>query len=266
MTQMTCRQAHRFIHLRLDGELGDADAGRLDQHLGTCAECARLARELGRLDRALRQGLAAVPTPEADSLASIRQELTRARPRPRLSWRPYTLAAAAVVVAVIASTVALQHTGSRPPAEVASGGQARHVFTPGAKVSHTAEAGEALAERTIVWGTENSRIPLQFADGTRLDLGDGAVIQIGGRAVTLFKGSVRADLTRTRQDFALTTPWGVIVGSGGIFSLTASAGHKSAYLETVKGAVHVRSNGQDRLIRAGCSALLRPVSAQTRRL
>jgi hypothetical protein len=260
MTEMTCRQAHRLIQLRLDGELADAHARQLDQHLAACAHCARLAQDLGRLDGALREGLS-LPIPAAGLAEGVRERAARTRPRRVASWRPLALAAAAVAVAAIVYGVARHHSGPEAPAVIAGSGQSLHVFAPGAKVAHAAETGEALQERTVVWGTDEARIPLHFADGARLSLSEDAVIRIGRRSVTLFKGSVHADLSRTQEDFALATPWGVVGGSRSTFSLTASPGVGSARLVVVEGAVRVRANGGERVIQARRSVLLRPVPA-----
>lgn len=260
MTEIACRQAHRLIQLRLDGELSDAHARQLEQHLAACAHCTRLAQDLGRLDGALRQGLS-LPTPPPGLVEGVREHAARTRPRRLASWRPPALAAAAVVVAAIVYAVAVRHSGPQAPAIVAGTGGALHVFAPGARVAHAAEAGEPLQERTVVWGTDESRIPLQFADGARLSLSQDAVIRIGRRSVTLFKGSVHADLSRTQEDFALATPWGVVGGSRSSFSLTASPAHGSARLVVVEGAVRLRTNGRERLVQARRSVVLRPVPA-----
>lgn len=258
---MTCKQARRLIHLQLDGELGEAERRELDDHLAGCAHCARLAAELGRLEGALREGLAA-PVPQADLVAGVRQQVAPTRPARRASWRPYALAAAAVAVAAIVYAVALRPSGPQPPAVVAGGGQSLHVFTPGSKVAHTAEVGEPLEERVIAWGADESRISLRFADGARLNLSKNAVIRIGRQSVTLFKGSVHADLSATDQPFALLTPWGVVGGSGATFSLTALPAQQFARLVVIEGAVSVRSDGRDSTVEARHSVLLRPVSSK----
>jgi len=259
MSEMTCKQARRLIHLQLDGELTEADRCELDRHLAACGQCARLAQELRQLQGALREGLAAT-SPQAGLVTAIERRLSRRQPRRRVSRWPYALAAAAVAAAAIVCAVALRHTPASAAAVVASGPGSLHVFPPGSKLAHTAEAGEALAEEAVAWGTDEARVSLEFADGARLDLSKDAVVQMGRRSVTLFKGGVDADLSEARGRFSLSTPWGVCNGAGAVFSLTTSPTEQSARLVVTEGTVSVRTNGRDRVLEAGDSILLRPVS------
>jgi predicted anti-sigma-YlaC factor YlaD len=49
-----CAQAREAASVRLDNELSELDAARLDVHLGTCAECSNYAREIEILTAELR--------------------------------------------------------------------------------------------------------------------------------------------------------------------------------------------------------------------
>jgi predicted anti-sigma-YlaC factor YlaD len=77
---------------RLDGELGELDAVRLEQHLQGCAPCRAFAADVAGLGAALRNS-ALEPAPAG---------LFVANRRPRRIAAPVAVAAATLVVAVAA--------------------------------------------------------------------------------------------------------------------------------------------------------------------
>jgi predicted anti-sigma-YlaC factor YlaD len=84
-----CMRAREALSARLDGELGELDALRLDQHLEGCSECAGFAIEAAGLARALRA--AALDPAPADLFVTHRH---------RRVGGPIAVAAATLVVAL----------------------------------------------------------------------------------------------------------------------------------------------------------------------
>jgi len=75
---MDCQSARERISWSLDGELDEAEAGELRQHVASCEACARCERGYRRLDEALKSQ--ALPQPpedyEQELLDALRYELT----------------------------------------------------------------------------------------------------------------------------------------------------------------------------------------------
>lgn len=107
-----CSRARESVSCRLDGELTELEAGRLDDHLRDCAECSAYARQLHAFATELR----AAPLEQPNITVFV---AARRRPLVRLQ----TVAAAAAVVAVSAgSSFAIGravgiHGSSSPPAK-----------------------------------------------------------------------------------------------------------------------------------------------------
>jgi putative zinc finger protein len=108
-----CIQAREAASARLDGELAELDAARLDAHLDACADCRAMALGL--------QG-AAVLIREAPLESPSRQPLVlphRSRPR---SLHVRTAAAAAVLAAVSFSVGQAVHQRPAAPVETVTAG------------------------------------------------------------------------------------------------------------------------------------------------
>jgi predicted anti-sigma-YlaC factor YlaD len=88
-----CSRVRESVSCRLDGELSELEAARLDDHLRDCAECSAYARELHALATELR----AAPLEQPRITVFV---ASRRRPLVRLQ----TVAAAAAVVAVAAGS------------------------------------------------------------------------------------------------------------------------------------------------------------------
>jgi predicted anti-sigma-YlaC factor YlaD len=84
-----CAQAREAASARLDDELSEIGAVRLDLHLGACSECRRYAHEIGSLAAELRNA------------ALVRPQSTVVLPRRRHVPMSVTAAAAAAVVALL---------------------------------------------------------------------------------------------------------------------------------------------------------------------
>jgi anti-sigma factor RsiW len=105
----TCGDYWPLINDFVDGTIAPADRAELDRHLAACEACERAAADLGQMRRAAQS--LPIRRPRADAWERIAAELRRELPaapvatRARWTTRRVTLAAAAVLVAAVASTV-----------------------------------------------------------------------------------------------------------------------------------------------------------------
>ena len=112
---MNCESAQERIHLRLDGELAEADAVLLAHHLATCRDCQAFNEEMQRLS----DGFALLR--EAND-AQLRDPQPRTAPRPAVRPQRHVwpllngLALAACVgLMVLASAIVFHRRGARIP-------------------------------------------------------------------------------------------------------------------------------------------------------
>jgi hypothetical protein len=111
-----CSTAREAVSLRLDAELPELDAARLDQHLRGCADCRVYAADVAAIAARLR---AAVPERPSAPVFVLRQR--------RIRLPGVAAAAAAVVLVSVAagSSFVLGRTlGAHDPALQPGGGQA----------------------------------------------------------------------------------------------------------------------------------------------
>ncbi|MGD9497224.1 MAG: zf-HC2 domain-containing protein [Armatimonadota bacterium] len=259
MHNLDCDAAREMIHLRLDGELSGEQAELLGAHLASCGSCRAFEAELGRIDAALREGLAAAEL-SVELAPRVRARLAP-RPQVRRAWATWLPAAAAFVLAALGVVVALSRGAPRAeaaPAVLISGGDAIHVFEPHQRTAQPGRTGEALREESIAWGAGGETVGLQFAGGARIDLGEEAVVRIGRDSVDLFKGSLRADLTRAKGTFAVVTPWGKVSGTGALFVVYSNPDGATARLSVVSGRAQVEERGSVRLVEEGQTIVLEP--------
>ncbi len=118
---MSCRDARALLSARLDGRLGDGEAGALDAHLAGCAGC-RL--ELARWEAAAHALRASGPTPVPPFLAE-RAFLAATRAK-RVEGAPFlpvarrvALAGAVAAAVVWAAAFATGAASRRAPADSA---------------------------------------------------------------------------------------------------------------------------------------------------
>jgi hypothetical protein len=122
---MTCKDAIERLDDYVDGALSVQQAGDLERHLETCAECRRQERSL----RELLEQAAVLPKrlqPGRDLWPGIAERIReprrvvpiRRRWRPVL-WNPALAAAALLLIALSSAVTAFLMRGSRGPAEVA---------------------------------------------------------------------------------------------------------------------------------------------------
>lgn len=108
-----CMSAREAVSLRLDGELSELEAARLDAHLAGCAECRVFAAEIASTAVVLRA--APLEQPRAAIVLGRRRRL----PTPAAG-----AAAASILLAVTASSFALGHVlgahSSAPQAALAA--------------------------------------------------------------------------------------------------------------------------------------------------
>lgn len=110
-TPKTCverEQLFAYVHYMLHED----DAGRVEAHLASCAECHKIADGFQKLDSVLGEWKPAEPSPwfDARARARIAAEAQSRRFLARLSWRAWSGVAAVAVLAIVASVAAL-----RPP-------------------------------------------------------------------------------------------------------------------------------------------------------
>ena len=265
MTKLDCANAERLIHLKLDGLLEKEDAALLAEHVEHCEHCRELQEQLGRVDRALREGLGAIQYPEPD-IDVTRQKVQKAR-KTRRAWTVWLPAAAAVLlVATIMLTSAPGLNGpavSAAPATVVSGGDAMHVFAPDEKVAQPGETGDELQERSVAWGLGGNPATLQFVGGARVGLSNEAVVRIGRDSIDLFKGGLRVDLKEAEGEFVVVTPWGEFSGPGALFMVRAAEDGGSASVTVSTGEVTVESRGAKHVLTEGETETLQPDPSQT---
>jgi anti-sigma factor RsiW len=107
-----CQTAREAASMRVDGELSELEAFRLDAHLLCCPECRLFAARAESITRAVRSA--------ADEQPSAPVVLSGLRRLPISSWP----AAASLVLAVAGSSFALGHViAPRSPAQPAVFGQ-----------------------------------------------------------------------------------------------------------------------------------------------
>ena len=144
-----CARARESTSARLDGELAELDAARLDVHLNSCSECQSFADGIAKTGGLLRAAL--LDRPAAGMFTPIHQGR-------RIGAIP-AAAAAAIVIAVAGSSFAVggilgARQGSHAPtstttATSASGGSIDALMlpsrvTPRSKISHTRSRTIAL--------------------------------------------------------------------------------------------------------------------------
>ena len=114
---ITCRQAHRMLHRRLEDALLPADGARLQAHWEACAACVEQAQRLETALRLLQAAPAPEPSPALASrirAAAAHAQVLRSAPARRLRLAP-AWAAAAVAVVVLAALVATRLPGPSAP-------------------------------------------------------------------------------------------------------------------------------------------------------
>ena len=145
-----CTRARESASARLDGELAELDAARLDVHLNSCSECQSFADGIAKTGGLLRA--AVLDRPAAGMFTPIHQGR-------RIGALPAAAAAAAIVIAVAGSSFAVggilgarqgSHAQtSTTTATSASGGSIDALMlpslvTPRSKISHTRSRTIAL--------------------------------------------------------------------------------------------------------------------------
>jgi hypothetical protein len=110
-----CMRAREAVSVRLDGELCELDAVRLDQHLNGCAACSRFAADAARATQVLREA-PLVDAPAAPFVARRRYPVRV----------PFAAAAAVVLISATSGSLFLvgrfvggSSAGRIPPAVTA---------------------------------------------------------------------------------------------------------------------------------------------------
>jgi anti-sigma factor RsiW len=119
---MSCRKQQKNLSALLDGELDDALAQSLSEHLARCASCQKEKAKLERSMQALGTYAVPSPSPSFDSdfsrrlrLAKAEQEKARS-PRRFLLWGGFATATAAAAIALFA--LGVWRGGPAAPAQI----------------------------------------------------------------------------------------------------------------------------------------------------
>src|SRR4051812_30666557 len=74
-----CGEFRALASIRLDGELDELEAARLERHLGVCGPCVTWMRDVSALAKALNESTSVAPTWSSDGLGrSFRWRFVRA--------------------------------------------------------------------------------------------------------------------------------------------------------------------------------------------
>jgi anti-sigma factor RsiW len=176
MTQ-ACDRVRALLPHHADGELSEADARAIREHLTGCAECREAAAEWMALNRIVDEGLRLAEPVPADEVDAVIRRLRQARPiwqaapapvRFWRSWAPVAgLAALALVIAAVGSSL--------PPPSLADAGAAIRdqttalVLGPGEFAGGVPQDYQALRRSARSWPEEAAEALVgQWNRGTQL--------------------------------------------------------------------------------------------------
>lgn len=245
---MTCDEVQELLSDALDGQ--DVESARESaaaEHLGGCALCARVARELSSVHRLILESSAADAQGAAGSGTKARS-LPRRRP-PRSAPRSSRFVPAMIAAGLLAGVGAwvLGHRSDPPApsgiprsAPVAAGLRLGTLELPGAP-KRDFQAGDRVAGPAA----------LTWRDGTRMELGAGGAIDRveepeDGKLVLLTRGTLSADVVPqpAGKPLRFATPHGEARVLGTVLRLRVDADpKKGTRLEVDRGRVELRDNG-----------------------
>jgi ferric-dicitrate binding protein FerR (iron transport regulator) len=181
-----CEIAQRRMSDLLAGDLDGGDAAALDRHLTECEECYRQAVKLFRQDRAFSQ-MAARSTLDA-AATRLRNEL-----RPRRRWGMFALVGSVAAAGLLVAAYFLIPRPAPGMVLEAASGEVR-------VDDQVAAAGDAIRPgQTVETRGAGSRAVLRFADSTRVELSEPALVRdvrdSEGKSLTVVRGAVSATVT-----------------------------------------------------------------------
>lgn len=200
---MTCEELAPLLHARSDGELGAADAARLERHLAACPACAAAAGRLEILRAAVRERATYHRLPALDRDALIRRlraEVTPAvalaahRPRRGIARRGAIaggMAASLLVGLAVGGRLGREPAGpaDRDPGEALVDAHLR-ALQPGRAID------VAASDRHVVKPWFDGRV--DFSPPV-LDLGEAGFALLGGRLDYVGQRTVAVIVYRRRQ-------------------------------------------------------------------
>lgn len=103
---LTCQQYSELASASVDGELDQAEAAQLSDHIALCKQCKQELLDLAALRSSVVQAAAAARAPQTlhRSISDMLSANTRQaadRPRARFQWRGFTFAPAMVAAALV---------------------------------------------------------------------------------------------------------------------------------------------------------------------
>lgn len=273
---MDCKDVGRMLSAWVLGELDEAEAARVSEHVSTCERCRAEAEETRRLVGEIEDGLAGGELrpreglrerilAEAASLvckpgrqkrpssriirAAVRRRLGRRRHARRrrsalFSYVLPSLAAAAVLLLFVNFAARRLREPGRELCAAVVGVEGDVQLIRGSEKT-LARVGRLIKPGHEVVAGTGASLRFRYPDGTTVGVAGGTglslVARAGGKRIHLSQGELHAEVSRqpAGRPMVLTTPHAEATVLGTRFSLTAEI--ESTRLEVVEGQVRLAS-------------------------
>jgi hypothetical protein len=220
---MECEEATELIAARIDGELAQEDAHRLDAHLADCAECRATAEAMSLQDAQLVRAFA--PRREAAGKVAanvVAAQMRAGHPHWTRWWIPIGAAAAGFVLAVLlmrgsngpgAPTPGTTHVTAVAQLDIATGPvECRR--PEDSTWQRLATGGELPAGSRVRTGS-GVRCEFAMADGSEVRMNENTELELSqSRSVAVADGQVFSSVAKNAA-----TPFRVAVGGATITAL-----------------------------------------------
>jgi len=251
MNDGNCEKYEDLIILSVDGELDEAGARTLDEHLAACEKCRALYDGYERMDSAVRAtivpGEDEIPlfSPDKKTMGFLDLVIgffsgTRAVP---------AMVASAAFVGMLATALYIYIQGD-PAGEMRSSG-----FLAGYSESALSkfEKNAVLEEGTAVVTADDSSefVTRYYSMRPERD----AHFTVGKRKVAISAGSANFEFFRSGDEYSVETPDFTIFITGTKFSVSCAP--SSSCVSVRKGSVRVRTSSDEKDVAAGNLALVR---------
>lgn len=242
---------HALVRAYLDGRLDAEGVARLERWLAADRDHRRQLLRAARLDSDLRQlaGAKAARAGAGMASAPLRTVPRRPRHRPRRGARWLAAAAAALLLAVGGWLVA-RDAPAAALAVLESTSADTRLERAGVGASASAGAGVMARDRL----SAGAGAALRWGDGTRIVLGAGAELALGGNgpgtSLHLHAGALDAEVAPQAVALRIVTPHGSATVLGTAFRLAVGA--TGTDLTVARGRVELASaDGRGLLVTAG---------------
>jgi hypothetical protein len=171
-----CDRVRALLPHHADGEVSEAEARAIREHLAACAACRRAAAEWRALNRIVDEGLQAeASVSEAEVEAAIRRvrqarPMWQAAPAPVRFWRSWAPVAGLAALAVVLALVGMRSSGlSLPSAAAVREETAAFVVAPGELATELPDDYKALRHSAGSWPEQAiEALGSQWTRGTQL--------------------------------------------------------------------------------------------------